>query len=76
MKSTTTKTRRAPAERVKALGAQWVVGRSGRRRVVIPYECTCGCWHEAVAYGWAARISRVAPCHKAVELVLGKERRR
>lgn len=57
----------------RVLCAQWVIGRSGLRRLVVPYQCPCGEWHEAQSRGWEALMIRTAACGQRVELTLGEE---
>jgi hypothetical protein len=62
---------RTAAVPIEVAFAQSVVGRSGRPRVVVPYTCVCGEWHEAVARSWAPVLARTSPCRRQVILHLG-----
>jgi hypothetical protein len=62
-------TRKRVAERVATTG-HWVVGRSGRHRLVVPYLCACGEEHVAIAKGSVRELDRRAPCGLDVHLAL------
>jgi hypothetical protein len=60
-----------------ATAGHWVVGRSGRYRLVVAYLCACGEKHLALAAGHVTVLERRAPCGLEVRLELrGKGDRR
>ena len=48
----------------------WVVGRSGRYRLLVAYDCPCGEKHVALSRGRSRELERRTPCGLDVQIVV------